>query len=271
MNDPQVVLIRGGGDLASGVALRLHRVGMQVVITELPQPLVIRRTVSFAEAVFSQTAQVEEVTGHLVDSVDGILSKWEAGILPVMVDPNCTIIPEFNLSGTQISTLVDARMTKKPPYLSLGSAPLMIGLGPGFEAEKNCDAVVETNRGHYLGRVIWKGSAQPDTGVPEGFGEKYRNRVLYSPGEGLLRSDRQIGDRVDTGDLIGEVDGLEIRAAFKGVLRGLLHPGMQVYKGMKIGDIDPRDNPEFCKFVSDKALAVGGGVLEAILSISRTS
>lgn len=264
-NQP-IVLIRGGGDLASGVAMRLHRVGMRVVITELDQPLVIRRTVSFAEAVYSEFTQVEEVTARLIDSNAEIKSTWNYGEIPVLIDPECEIIPNLKNAELNVSVLVDGRMTKNPPYLKIGSIPFMIGLGPGFIVGENCDAIVETNRGHYLGRVIWSGSASPNTGVPEAFRGQSHDRVLRSPTEGVFKSKREICEHLNPGDLIGEVNGQEIRATFKGVLRGLLHPGLNVTEGFKIGDLDPRNDPAFCRLVSDKALAVAGGVLEAILS-----
>ena len=260
------VLIRGGGDLASGVALRLHRAGMQILITELAQPLVIRRSVSFAEAVYQNSTQVEEVTAHLVETSEEIEQTWDEGSIPVLIDPETRIIQDPEKGLFRVSVLVDGRMTKGPPYLDIGSAPFMIGLGPGFVVGENCDAVVETNRGHFLGRVIWEGSALPNSGVPVGFGDQDRERVLRSPGEGIFHSEREMCERLDTGDLIGEVNGLKIRAPFKGVLRGLLHTGLHVSKGFKIGDLDPRDDPEYCQLVSDKSLAVAGGVLEAILS-----
>lgn len=271
IDNQQIILIRGGGDLASGVALRLYRAGFRVVITELNQPLVIRRSVSFAEAVFKKATRVEDVTARLVDSTTDIKSTWVDHAIPVLVDPQCEIISALEDAGLFLSTLVDGRMTKKPPYLELGTAPFMIGLGPGFIVGENCDAIVETNRGHYLGRVIWEGSAQLDTGVPEGFGDRYQDRVLRSPGDGFFISKNDICDQLKPGDLVGEVNGQEIRANFKGVLRGLLHPGLIVTKGMKIGDIDPRNDPQYCRYVSDKALAVAGGVLEAILSRSTLS
>jgi xanthine dehydrogenase accessory factor len=186
------------------------------------------------------------------------------GEIPVLVDPECQIISRLGNGDLPFTTLIDGRMTKNPPTLLLGSAPFMIGLGPGFVVGVNCNAVVETNRGHFLGRVLWKGSAQPNTGVPEGFGEQYKDRVLRSPAEGIFTSDRKICDRVRPGELVGKVGEQEIRASFRGVLRGLLHSGLHVTKGFKIGDIDPRDDPEYCRHVSDKALSVGGGVLEAV-------
>ena len=260
------VLIRGGGDLASGVALRLHRSGMRIVITELAQPLVIRRTVSFAEAIYQGEIQVESVTAYRVESLKGIQDNWEEGFIPVLVDPDCTILKEMDQASVPISVLVDGRMTKSPPYLDLDSASLLIGLGPGFVVGENCHAVIETNRSHFLGRVIWEGSAQPNTGVPEGFGNQYRDRVLRSPAEGIFQSHAEICEHLDAGDLIAEVNGHQILAPFKGVLRGLLHSGLHVNSGFKIGDLDPRDDPIYCTLVSDKSLAIAGGVLEAILT-----
>lgn len=265
MNNRHIVMIRGGGDLASGVALRLHRVGMRVVITELEQPLVIRRTVSFAEAVYSGTAQVEEVTARLVDSSDFLEETWERNEIAVIIDPECRLITGSAKSNLDFSVLVDGRMTKKPPYLESGTVPLMVGLGPGFVVGENCDVIVETNRGHYLGRVLWQGSALSDTGIPEGFGNQFHDRVLRAPADGIFYTERLIGERLNPGDLVGTVNGHEIKSAFKGVLRGLLHPGMYVTENFKIGDLDPRDDPKYCRFVSDKALAIAGGVLEAIL------
>lgn len=262
-----LVLIRGGGDLASGVALRLHRVGMRVVITELAQPLVIRRLVSFAEAIYQGQAQVEEVTSRRAENVSDLKKALNDGVIPVLVDPECTIINHIAEVGDQmkISILVDGRMTKRPPNMGIDAAPLVVGLGPGFVAGENCHAVIETNRGHFLGRVIWKGSPLVDTGVPEGFGGEFQDRVLRSPGEGIFQPYREICDRLNPGDLIAEVEGHPITAPFKGVLRGLLHSGLTVQQGSKVGDLDPRDDPRYCRSVSDKSLAISGGVLEAIL------
>jgi xanthine dehydrogenase accessory factor len=262
----EIVVIRGGGDLASGVALRLHRTQMRVVITELAQPLVIRRTVSFAEAIYAGSTQVEEVTGQRCESLSEIQKKWKLGLIPILVDPYCSILRDLERASLQTSVLVDSRMTKGPPYLDMSVAPLVIGLGPGFVVGENCHAVIETNRGHNLGRVFWKGSAQPDTGVPEGFENQYCERVLRSPAEGIFNSHARICDHLEPGDLIAEVNGHQILAPFKGVLRGILHSGLQVNKGFKVGDIDPRDESSYCYLVSDKSLAIAGGVLEAIMS-----
>ena len=256
------VLIRGGGDLASGVALRLHRVGIKVVITELVQPLAVRRTVSFAEAVFDGQCEVEGVKARLIEADQ--LSAWEdANGIPVLIDPNAEIMSTFHFP-----VVVDARLIKVSPAPLLADVPLHIGLGPGFHAGRNCHAVIETRRSHTLGRVIWDGAAQSDSGEPEGD----PRRVLRAPDSGILVAHAAIGDHLEEGQLIAEIQSeienrnVEIVSPFKGVLRGLIRDGLDVPKDLKIGDVDPRDDANSCHLVSDKALAIGGGVLEAILS-----
>jgi len=263
-----VVLIRGGGDLASGVALRLHRGGLRIAMTELPEPLVVRRLVSFAEAVYQGQVIVEGVTARLVDDLAGAMAILERGQIPVLVDPQAdslrslrTVLPV----GTPV-VLVDARMTKRPSEVQMGLAELVIGLGPGFAAGENCHAVVETQRGHCLGRVIWQGEPLSDTGIPERVANHGAERVLRAPADGVLRAYASIGDHLQAGQVVAEVAGQSVSAPFQGVLRGLVHPGAHVWRDLKIGDVDPRDDPRYCRLVSDKSLAVGGGVLEAILS-----
>lgn len=256
-----LVLIRGGGDLASGIAVRLHRSGFQVVITELAQPRVVRRSVSFAEAVFHNQAQVEGIIAELHSDPDEIRAALRAGIIPVLVDPDLAYLDSLNPD-----IVVDARMRKKPPERGKELATLVIGLGPGFVAGENCHAVIETNRGHDLGRVLWSGAAQADTGIPGDVLGYSSERVLRAPTDGDLASQASIGDQVKAGSLIAQVNGQDVLAPFDGILRGLLQPGSRVKQGMKIGDLDPRNNPELVFLVSDKSRAIGGGVLEAILS-----
>jgi len=259
---PTLILIRGGGDLASGVALRLHRAGLNVIVSELAQPLAVRRTVSFAEAVFAGQITVEDVTGRLVKR-DQVWAALEADEIPVIVDPEASILTEL-----PVSIVIDARLIKHPPAPLPVDIPLHIGLGPGFYAGRNCHAVIETRRSHTLGRVYWNGPTQPDSGQPEGD----PLRVLRAPKDGQLFGYAQIGDHLEKGDLIAEVQhpiknhNSKIVSPFPGVLRGLIHPGLHVTAGLKIGDVDPRDDPAMCNLVSDKALAIGGSVLEAILS-----
>jgi len=263
-----ITIIRGGGDLASGVALRLHRAGLKLIVTELPQPLAVRRLVSFAEAVYAGMIEVEGVKAHCVANLTTALEVVHAGQIAVMVDAHTQVLQNLRHTpgAPELGVLIDGRMIKRPPELGIEAAPLVIGLGPGFNAGENCHAVIETNRGHNLGRVFWQGSAEADTGIPESVFSRRSERVLRAPGDGVLVAHAQIGDHLEQGQIVAEVGGVAILAPFKGVLRGLVHPGVAVKKNFKVGDLDPRDNPAYCTQVSDKALAVGGGVLEAILS-----
>jgi xanthine dehydrogenase accessory factor len=259
-----IVLIRGGGDLASGVALRLHHVGFRVVITELPHPLAVRRLVSFSEAINCGETTIEEVTARRVTDIDDTLRVLQIiakSRIPVLVDPDARAAQLLHPS-----VIVDARMRKLPPEPLRHNAKLYVGLGPGFIAPENCHAAIETRRGHWLGRVIWQGSPSADTGIPETVGDRSAERVLRAPADGALQVHAQIGDHLEAGQLVAEVSGQAILAPFKGVLRGLLPADFPVRAGIKIGDIDPRDDPAICSLVSDKSLAVGGGVLEAILA-----
>lgn len=255
------VLVRGGGDLASGVAYRLFHAGLKLIITEVPNPLAVRRLVSFSEAVYQGEVEVEGIRAVRVDTADAILETWQSGKIPVIVDP-----PGDIRLALQPQVIIDARMMKKPPELGIDAAPLVLGLGPGFTAGENCHAVVETMRGHTLGRVIWEGSPKLDTGIPETVNGRGGERVLRAPVSGELVPHAAIGDHVRAGQVVAEVGGQSIPAPFDGVLRGLLRAGIDVKKGLKIGDVDPRDNPDYCRMVSEKSLAIGGGVLEAILS-----
>lgn len=256
-----IILLRGGGDLATGVALRCFRAGFRILMTEMHQPLAVRRTVALAEAVYSESIRVEEVTGRRVNSLDEIEAVWEANEIPVLCDPDCAI--RYQLPPT---VLIDARMTKRKPDLGRDAAELVIGLGPGFNAGVNCHAVIETNRGHYLGRVIWDGQAQADSGIPEGVANHQVDRVIRAPSQGILIAKAEIGDILETGQSITQVGDDAVIAPFRGLLRGLIHPGIMVQAGVKIGDLDPRCDPRYTQFVSEKSLAIGGGVLEAILS-----
>jgi xanthine dehydrogenase accessory factor len=257
---PPLVVIRGGGDLATGAAARLHRAGFAVILTELLRPLVLRRTVALAEAVFSGETQVEDLLGRRAGSPDRARELALQGVLPVLIDPEGD-----SLSDLRPAALVDARMRKKPNELGSGAAPLVIGVGPGFVAGADCHAVVETRRGHRLGRVLWQGAAEADTRIPEPVGGQAARRVLRAPVDGVVEGLVEIGDLVKEGQVVLRVAGAEVRAPFDGVLRGLIHPGVEIPAGTKVGDVDPRGVPAYCLEISDKALAVGGGVLEALL------
>jgi xanthine dehydrogenase accessory factor len=266
------VFLRGGGDLASGVALRLHRCGLRLVIAELPQPLAVRRLVSFSEAVYTGQWAVEGVDARLAGDLREALSFLEQETISVLVDPGGAALPALRAVHPGPVVLVDARMTKSSPESGREAADLVIGLGPGFIAGENCHAAIETNRGHTLGRVIWQGAPQADTGQPESLPSGKgvllapAGRVLRAPVAGILLAQVEIGEHLQSGQPVAEVAGVPVYAPFKGVLRGLIHPGLAVVPGMKIGDVDPRDDPRSCQTVSDKSLAIGGGVLEAILS-----
>lgn len=255
------ILLRGGGDLASGVAVRLHRAGWQVIIAELSQPLAVRRFVSFAQAVYDGSVRVEDVQGQRVSNLQEMNAALAAGVVAVIVDPSLELLSRY---APQV--LIDGRMRKKRPETGLDLAPLVIGLGPGFTAGLDCHAVVETNRGPFLGRVIWEGQAQQDTGQPERVGNYRGERVLRAPAAGVITPVVEIGAHVKQGDVIAHVGGKPVGAPFDGVLRGLAHGGLDVRAGEKIGDVDPRDDARLCWLVSDKSLSVGGGVLEAILA-----
>ena len=257
MRGDNAVLIRGGGDLATGVALRLHRAGIHVAIAELPQPLAVRRTVSFAEAVYEGAHTVEGVESRLV--VANQLSTWEeANCIPVIVDPDANL-----LGMIQFTVVVDARLLKSPPAPLPAPAPLHIGLGPGFTAGSDCHAVIETRRGHTLGRVYWSGSTQPDSGEPEGD----PRRVLRSPAGGVIIGVKNIGEYCAEGEVVAMIDNqFPVTSPFGGMLRGLIRSGLQAPKGLKIGDVDVRNDLSACFLASDKALAIAGGALEAILA-----
>lgn len=255
-----LVLIKGAGDLASGVAARLHRCGFPVVMTELAEPLMVRRTVCFGEAVYAGETRVEDISARRVSDAGEARAALAAGVIPVLVDPSTSCRAEL-----QARVVVDAIMAKRNTGTSRVDAPLVVALGPGFTAGGDCHAVIETNRGHWLGRTIWQGTAQPDTGIAGEIAGQRNERVLRAPVSGVLSAEAAIGDLVTPGQLIATVDGREVRARLTGTLRGLLHPGLRVQAGIKIGDVDPRAERAHCFTISDKSLAVAGGVLEAIL------
>ncbi|HJS29859.1 MAG TPA: selenium-dependent molybdenum cofactor biosynthesis protein YqeB [Anaerolineales bacterium] len=264
-------MIRGGGDLGSGVAVRLHRSGFRLVIAEIPNPLAVRRLVSFSEAVYDGVAAVEKINARLIDAArDDLLVEVDRmfgeGVIPVLIDPDLTTSPR--LSPTVV---VDCRMRKVSPGPMPPGVPLVIGLGPGFIPGENCHAAVETNRGHNLGRAYWDRQPQDDTGQPDPVEGRSWERVLRAPSDGKFEAHREIGDFIREGEIVATVGGQPILAKFDGVLRGLLRSGLEVQAGAKVGDLDPRGVPEYCWTVSDKARAVGGGVLEAILTWRATS
>ena len=254
------VVIRGGGDLATGVAYRLHQAGFPIMVLELPQPLVVRRRVALATAVLEGEITVEGLQARLVTTPDEAIRLAHTGLVPVLVSP---ALPAWPAS---IPVLVDARMAKRNIDTRQDQASLVVALGPGFTAGFDCHAVIETMRGHRLGRVIWQGGAQPNTGTPGLVAGKGAERVLRAPADGIAEWRVDIGDKVEAGTLMGHVGGMPVRAPFDGVVRGLVAPGTAVRAGLKIGDVDARGDVSACFTISDKALAIGGGVLEAVLA-----
>ncbi len=258
----RLILIKGAGDMASGIACRLFHSGFSVVMTDLAAPTVIRRTVSFAQAVFEGSMTVEGIKGRLA-IVNETEKVSNAGEIPVVVDPD----------GVAAAVLkpwavVDAILAKKNLGTDRTQAKIVIGVGPGFTAGEDVDAVIETQRGHYLGRVILSGSAIPNTGIPGEVGGYTHERVIRSPRAGIFKGEKKIGALVQAGEVLGWVDEAPVLATINGVLRGLLQDGLSVPDDFKIGDIDPRCAVEHCFTVSDKARAIGGGVLEALLHLS---
>ena len=287
-----LVIVRGGGDLATGVVYRLHKAGFPVVVLELAQPLVVRRRVALATAVLDGAIQIEELHGRLVPTWQAALALTHTPTIPVLISPALPVpstgsgqvphsalrtphsspsaapirIPQSSPSAAPIRILVDARMAKRNIDTHIDQAPLVVALGPGFTAGVDCHAVVETMRGHSLGRVLWQGAALPNTGTPGVVAGKGAERVLRAPAAGVVAWRLEIGDFVKAGELIGSVDDAPVRAPFDGVVRGLIAPGTAVHTGLKIGDVDARAERSACFTISDKSLAIGGTVLEAALT-----
>lgn len=257
-----LILIKGAGDIASGVAYRLHRAGYGVVMTDLPKPTAIRRTICFSEAIINGEAAVEGVLARHADSAQEARATVASGAIAVLADPEALCVTEL-----KPPVVVDAILAKRNVGTRITDAPAVIALGPGFTAGEDCHAVVETMRGHTLGRVYYEGSALPNTGVPGEIGGFALERILRAPCDGVFRGVRRIGDEVEKGDVCAYVGDEPIKSAIRGVLRGLLADGLVVRAGMKSGDVDPRCKKEHCYLVSDKALAIAGGVLEAILAL----
>jgi xanthine dehydrogenase accessory factor len=265
MKSEGLVVVRGGGDLGSGVAHRLARSGYRVVVLEMNAPSAVRRKAAFAEAVFAGETTVEGVSARRIERAELDRIAWAAagwpGWIPVVIDPDGETIRALGPAA-----VVDARMAKRNLGTSRGDAPLTIGLGPGFTAGRDVDFVVETRRGHTLGRVLSEGAAEPDTGVPGEVAGFAAERVLRAPVGGAFQATAHIGAVVRAGDVVGFVDGSPVRAGIPGLVRGLVADGVVVVRGQKLGDVDPRGSGIDPGLVSDKARAIGGAVLEALLS-----
>lgn len=265
MND--IIGIRGGGDLATGVAWRLHKSGFRVYIMEIEKPLMVRRTVCFGQAVIDGEMCVEGVSAELVENADikNFEELWKNKKIPVIIDPTCE-----SIKSILPTVVVDGILAKKNFGTKMNMAKITIGLGPGFTAGEDVHYVIETMRGHYLGKVIDQGTAIPDTGVPESVMGYTTERVLRAPESGIFIAEKAISDSVKKGEIIGNVckelsETTPVFATIDGVLRGLIADGTSVPRNMKIADIDPRNDSRYCYLISDKARAIGGGVLEAIM------
>ncbi|WP_418824950.1 selenium-dependent molybdenum cofactor biosynthesis protein YqeB [Paratractidigestivibacter faecalis] len=258
-----LVVIRGAGDIATGIALRLYRAGMQVVMCDLAQPTSIRRTVCFSEAIRLGETTIEGVRGVLCRDAEVARLAAQSACVAVMADPEASCVLDLHPD-----VVVDAILAKRNLGTTRGMAPVVIGVGPGFTAQVDVDAAVETMRGHYLGRVYYTGSPLPNTAIPGLIGGYAGERVLRAPADGTFTPCVKIGDEVKAGTVCGTVAGQPMVATIDGVVRGLLQEGVPVTRGMKSGDVDPRCHPEYITMASDKALAVGGGVLEAILNLT---
>lgn len=252
------VLIRGAGEMASAIGVVLQRVGFSMILTELPLPHAIRRTVCFSDAMLNESAEVEGIQALKADVVN-YLDFLKNGKIPVLNDSIGiikNIKPEF---------LIDARMLKKSVNDRRLLSQFTVGLGPGFTVDENCDAVIETMRGHDLGKVIWHGGASPNTGVPGKIGGESEKRVVYSPTVGNIKWLVDFGDIVKQNQVLGKIGKIEIKSHIGGIVRGLISPNVDVTKGMKIADVDPRGKEVDYTTISDKARCVGRGVLEAIM------
>jgi len=255
-----LVLIRGAGEMASGVAWRLFQSNFKVLLTEIPQPLAVRRKVSFCEAVYEGRQTVEGVEAVLITEVSQAEGVWRNRRLPLLIDPDLR-----QAVALKPAVLVDAILAKKNLGTRLSDAPLVIALGPGFMVGSDAHLVVETNRGHNLGRLYTEGEAEANTGIPGNIGGFTGERVLRAPLSGVFRSDKTFGAWVEAGESVAEVDGHPVRTQIGGILRGLIRTSTPVTAGLKVGDVDPRGNAAFCSTISEKARAIGGSVLEGIL------
>lgn len=257
----EVVVVRGGGDISSGVIQKLHRTGFRVLVLEIESPTSIRREVCFSEAIYKGSVEVEEITAVLVKNIVEIYHAWANDYVPVIIDPEGLYIESFKPIA-----VVDSIIAKVNKGMNKDLAPITIGVGPGFEAGKDVGVVIESNRGHNLGRLIYEGFAEPNTSRPGNIGGYTSERVLHSPDDGVITLNYNIGDIVKTGDIIGCVNGQNIVSEINGLVRGLIREGTYVNKGFKVGDVDPRvEQVKNLKTISDKARTIGGSVLEAIL------
>ena len=263
--DKIIVAIRSGGDIATGVVQKFYRSGFPVVILETPQPLTIRRTVALSTAVYTGEFQVEDMTACRVNSYKECEEIWKQGRIPILIDPEGECIKDL-----KPTILIDGIIAKKNLGTYKNMAPITIALGPGFEAGVDVDIVVETMRGHNLGKLYFKGRAMANTGIPGEMNGKSAERVVYATHSGKVKHIKKIGDWVEEGERIFYIGECLVLSPMSGTLRGLIHEGILVKKGLKCGDIDPRPRHTVdCYSVSDKARAIGGATLEAAMMMLK--
>jgi len=260
MNINHIIIIKGAGDLATGVAHKLFRSGFPIIMTEVEKPTCVRRNVSFANCIYEGEWEVEGVKAKKANNYDEVLQIISQNSIPVFIDKECSI-----KDYVKPLALVDAILAKKNTGTKREDAPFVIGLGPGFNANTDVDVVIETNRGHDLGRLIFEGYAEPDTGVPGEVGGHTVDRVLRAPTAGIMKSCKNLGEVVKKDEVIALIGEVEVRSTIDGLLKGLIHDQSEVKQGMKIGDIDPRINLKTVNTISEKARCIAGGVLEAIM------
>jgi xanthine dehydrogenase accessory factor len=260
-----LVVVRGAGEMATGVAYRLAKSGFRVVLTDIAQPLAVRRAVSFSEAVWDGRKTVEGLTARLIENVAQAWETWAAGELPLLVDPKTKCVDEL-----KPQVVVDALLAKCNTGLSRDMAPFTRGLGPGFLAPQQVHLAIETMRGHDLGRLIYRGTPLANTSNPGAMAGFTHQRVLRAPADGEFTTDYELGDRVEKGECVAKVGGRAVVAQVSGILRGLIRPGIRAGQGLKVGDIDPRGRIEYLHTISDKARALGGSVLEGIMYAAST-
>ena len=257
-----LILVKGAGDLATGTAVRLYRAGFSVVMTDIAQPTAVRRTVAFSQCMYDGQVTVEGITARKAADKAQAEAILAAGEIPVLADPEARIRTEL-----PFTVVVDAILAKKNLGTTLDDAPIVLALGPGFTAGVDCHGVIETKRGHDLGRLILDGAAIPNTGVPGDVGGYSKERIIRACRDGIFEPVAAIGDTVAKGDIVARVDGEPVYSQMPGIVRGMLPAGLKVKRGMKSGDIDARCELDHCFTVSDKARAIGGGVLEALLML----
>lgn len=260
-----MILIKGAGDLATGVAHRLKKCGFNIIMTEISEPTTVRRTVAFSQAVYDKEAEVEGIRAVLASEKEEIYNIIEAGNIAILVDEKAKILDEL-----KPEIIIDAIVAKKNLGTNINDAKIVIAIGPGFTAGVDCHCVVETKRGHYLGKAIYSGSAIPNTGVPGDIGGYTKERIIRASDDGKISPVANIGDYVQNGEIVAYVNETPIFAEINGIVRGMLQKDIKVFKGMKSGDIDPRCEKNHCFTISDKARSIGGGVLEAILYLNST-